>query len=471
MFTASYGIVNPSQEFLTQWINETYTDRGATLSEEKLNFIWSIVVGSITLGALAGSLLVRTLAEGFGRRNGLILNGVFNVAGAVCQFVAKPTSSPEILIIGRFVLGANLGVASGIVPMYLMELTPAKYRGAAGTMHAVALSFADWFCLFIGLPEVLGGKDYWPYAFALPGVPALALVLILPFCPESPKYLLNSRGNRDAAFRAIDVLVCDESSTDLYKDLVRNCGEDKRKRGTFRELFSRPDLRMPLYVSLFVMFAQQFTGCTAIFAYSTDMFIEAAIEPQIARYATLAIGIAYFLCACMAPLLIDRLAACLLSLIGLALFTGLQQYAEIGWARYGTIGSLITYMCFYGVGSPIPWMITGELFSQQFRSTAVTVSVFSVFAIACVVSTSYLPFKELVGITFSYTPFIVVTAVCVVVMYFILPETKNRDIDDMSGEVWTLEQSTTGFQHEELRNETESPVNSITSKELSTDKF
>ncbi|CAJ0572188.1 unnamed protein product, partial [Mesorhabditis spiculigera] len=102
---------------------------------------------------------------------------------------------------------------------------------------------------------------------------------------------------------------------------------------------------------------------------------------------------------------------------------------------------------------------------------SVTVSVFSVFAIACVVSTSYLPFKELVGITFSYTPFIVVTAICVVVMYFILPETKNRDIDDMSGEVWTLEQSTTGFQHEELRNETESPVNSITSKELSTDKF
>uniref|UniRef100_A0A915E6B5 Major facilitator superfamily (MFS) profile domain-containing protein n=1 Tax=Ditylenchus dipsaci TaxID=166011 RepID=A0A915E6B5_9BILA len=36
------------------------------------------------------------------------------------------------------------------------------------------------------------------------------------------------------------------------------------------------------------------------------------------------------------------------------------------WASYGTISSLVFYMCAYGIGSPIPWMITGEIFPQSF---------------------------------------------------------------------------------------------------------
>ena len=40
---------------------------------------------------------------------------------------------------GRFILGANMGLTSGIVPMYLMEITPARHRGAAGTLHQVGV--------------------------------------------------------------------------------------------------------------------------------------------------------------------------------------------------------------------------------------------------------------------------------------------------------------------------------------------
>lgn len=38
---------------------------------------------------------------------------------------------------------------------------------------------------------------------------------------------------------------------------------------------------------------------------------------------------------------------------------------QVKWASYGSIGALVFYMCVYGVGSPIPWMITGELFTTQ----------------------------------------------------------------------------------------------------------
>ncbi|RCN38673.1 MFS transporter, SP family, partial [Ancylostoma caninum] len=413
----SYGIVNPAQRLLTSWINETYIDRyGGPLTLTQSNLLWSFVVSSLAIGAIIGAALTGITAEKFGRRNGLILNGVFNVFGAICELTSKWLRSPELLIVGRFIFGANMGLTSGLVPMYLMEITPVKHRGQAGTLHQVAVAFSDWFSLLIGLPEVLGNDKMWPLAFALPGIPALALCVILPFCPESPKYTLITLGERE-----------------------------RSGKGTLRELFTSPELRVPLVVSVLVMIAQQFTGCTAVFAYSTEMFLNAELSPEVARLSTLAIGIVYFLFACSAPFLIEKvgrrplslfqLTSCLIALVLLSLLTYLQNSCNITWASYGTIFALVMYMCVYGVGSPIPWMITGELFSQQFRSTAVTVSVFVAWTFAFIISTAYLPFQQLVGVSLSYMPFIVVISISIVLMYYLLPETRGHSIEDIVLEV------------------------------------
>jgi MFS family permease len=80
-----------------------------------------------------------TLAETLGRRNALLANGVFNVAAALLEYLAKPADSPEFLIVGRLILGANMGLSTSLVPMYLMEITPCAWRGAAGTIHMVSI--------------------------------------------------------------------------------------------------------------------------------------------------------------------------------------------------------------------------------------------------------------------------------------------------------------------------------------------
>ncbi|CAI2355519.1 unnamed protein product [Caenorhabditis sp. 36 PRJEB53466] len=85
-------------------------------------------------------------------------------------------------------------------------------------------------------------------------------------------------------------------------------------------------------------------------------------------------------------------------------------------------------MCVYGVGSPIPWIIASEMFTQQFRATAVTASVFVAWSFAFVISTLYLPFQQLVGITFSYVPFILGLAISGIFIYVLLPETRDRPI-------------------------------------------
>jgi hypothetical protein len=61
--------------------------------------------------------MVRVATEKAGRRNALIINGVINVLAALLEFSAKYVDSPEVLIVGRFILGANMGFTTGVVPM------------------------------------------------------------------------------------------------------------------------------------------------------------------------------------------------------------------------------------------------------------------------------------------------------------------------------------------------------------------
>ncbi|KAI6194694.1 MFS transporter, SP family [Aphelenchoides besseyi] len=431
----SYGIVNQEQALLLRWINTTYTNRGLQLTSSELNFLWSFIVSSIAIGAIPGALLTRTLAERYGRKTTLVANGVVNILAATAEFSAKYCNSPELLIVGRIVLGACIGLTSGIVPMYLIELTPPDYRNRVGTLHQVAVAFSEVFSLFLGMPEIFGSDRLWPLSFGFPGLLAFFLVVLLPFCPESPKYL--------------------------------------ERLGTYRELFSRREFRLPLTISLALMFAQQFSGCSAVFAYSTNMFLSANVGEQKARFSTLFVACGYFASAVSAPFLIDRvgrrrltifqLSFVTLSLSSLSIFTWLQQqhakpdiasgHSESTFAAYGTIASVVVYMVVYGVGSPVPWITTSELFNTKVVSwihlnyklvLSVSTSRRHSCSLRCVVivfhcgnfvfalSRSEIETKcitkryfQWVGVSLSYTPFIFMSALFTIFFSFTLRESTD----------------------------------------------
>lgn len=50
-----------------------------------------------------------------------------------------------------------------------------------------------------GLETVLGTEHNWSMMLSLSLIPALMQYLVLPFCPESPRYLLFNRGEEAKA--------------------------------------------------------------------------------------------------------------------------------------------------------------------------------------------------------------------------------------------------------------------------------
>lgn len=55
--------------------------------------------------------------------------------------ICKVSSSYELLVIGRFIIGVACGLFTGLVPLYITEIAPVNIRGGLGTLNQLAVTF------------------------------------------------------------------------------------------------------------------------------------------------------------------------------------------------------------------------------------------------------------------------------------------------------------------------------------------
>lgn len=67
-------------------------------------------------------------------------------------------------------------------------------RGRAG-----ALMVPGFFVQIFGLDSIMGNANLWPLLLSIIFVPALLQCILLPFCPESPRFLLINRNEENRA--------------------------------------------------------------------------------------------------------------------------------------------------------------------------------------------------------------------------------------------------------------------------------
>lgn len=59
----------------------------------------------------------------------------------------------------------------------------------------------------LGLPCILGTKEGWPFLLGVAFIPAVLQLMLLPMCPESPRYLLISKGRINEARYGMSLLL------------------------------------------------------------------------------------------------------------------------------------------------------------------------------------------------------------------------------------------------------------------------
>ena len=127
------------------------------------------------------------------------MNNILMIISGVFLFAAKYAGSWEMLIIGRLVIGINSGLNAGVAPMYLTEISPTALRGAVGTIYQLIITISILLSQVLGMNMVLGNDAGWPFLFGLTVIPGVLQLITLPFCPESPKYLLLDKNDEAKA--------------------------------------------------------------------------------------------------------------------------------------------------------------------------------------------------------------------------------------------------------------------------------
>lgn len=440
-FGFNTGVINAPQfviqEFISDWWKARYGDR----TEPDLELLWSIAVSIFAIGGMIGGFAGGYVGNKVGRRRGLLLSNLLGVGGAILMGFSKLISSYEMLILGRLVIGVYCGLNTSLVPMYISEIAPLNLRGGLGTVNQLAVTVGLLISQVLGIEELLGNKEAWNILLGLALVPAVLQLVLLPVCPESPRYLLLTRRQENDARRALRRL---RASNNVEEDIEEMRAEEAANQTeahvSVMQLIRSSSLKMPLTIGVVMQLSQQLSGINAVLYYSTNVFTEAGIGPEQSKYATMGVGVVMVFMTLVSIPLMDRAGRRTLHLYGLggmfifSIFITISLLIKemMNWMKIMSVISTLCFVIFFAIGpGSIPWMITAELFTQGTRPAAMSIAVLVNWLSNFLVGIGFLEMQSIFD-DYTFLPFSFLLGCFWIFTYYLVPETKNKTFEEIS---------------------------------------
>nr|XP_033942087.1 solute carrier family 2, facilitated glucose transporter member 5-like [Pseudochaenichthys georgianus] len=379
------AVVNSPSPFMQQFYNATYMERyGAPMEGTLLTLLWSLTVSMYPLGGFFGSLMVAPLVNKLGRKGTLLFNNIFSIVPAVMMGVSEIAKSYEIIILARFIVGICAGLSSNVVPMYIGELAPKNLRGALGIIPQLFITIGILSAQVLGIRNILGNSTGWTLMLGLTSIPALVELLLLPFFPESPRYMLIQRGDEKTALRALQRLRGREDvDAELSEMRLEDQSEKAEGRLSVLSLLSQRSLRWQLISIVVMNMGQQLSGVNAIYYYADSIYASAGVKQDVIQYVTVGTGAVNVFMTIAAVFIVEAVGRRVLLLCGFGICCGacvlltvaLNFQESVTWMSYGSIACVIIYVIGHAIGpSPIPTVVTTEMFRQSARPAAFMVA-------------------------------------------------------------------------------------------------
>lgn len=450
------GVINAPEMIIKDFLNYTLEEKLENPPNEVLlTSLWSLSVAIFSVGGMIGSFSVGLFVNRFGRRNSMLLVNLLAVAGGCLMGFAKIAESVEMLILGRLVIGLFCGLCTGFVPMYIGEVSPTALRGAFGTLNQLGIVIGILVAQIFGLKFILGTDDLWPVLLGFTILPAVLQSIALPFCPESPRFMLINRKEEESAKKILQQLW---GTQDVAQDIQEMKEESARmaqeKQVTVLELFRVRSYQQPIMISIMLQLSQQLSGINAVFYYSTGIFEDAGVREPI--YATIGAGVVNTIFTVVSVFLVEKAGRRTLHIIGLGgmaccsilMTVALLLKDQVSGMSFVCIGAILVYVAFFEIGpGPIPWFIVAELFSQGPRPAAMAVAGCSNWTSNFLVGLLFPSAATFFG-PYVFIIFAAFLVIFLVFTFFKVPETRGR----------TFEEITRGFEGQAANRAEKGPV-------------
>src|SRR6266404_228025 len=392
-----------------------------------------LVVGIVTLGALAGALLGGAAADAVGRRPTNIAGGATFIIGSLVSAAAPDVAT---LIVGRFVIGVAIGLSSVAAPLYIAELAPAGRRGTLVSLFQLAVTVGILASYVID--RMLAPTQAWRTMLGVAVIPGAALVFGMLPMPESPRWLMK-HGRAAEAEAALRRVRQDQKVDAELQEIGADIAQDRP--AAWRNL-AAPELRPALLVGVGLAVFQQVTGINTIIYYAPQIFQAAGFgSATTALAATIGIGLVNVLATIVAIALVDRAGRRPLLVVGLigmvasllALAAASRMGAAAGWLGVTTVACVGIYIvCFAFSLGPITWIMIAEIFPNRMRARAASLSTAANWLANFVVTLTFPILRESLG---SSLPFALYAVFGIVAIGFVLrrvPETRGKLLEQIA---------------------------------------
>jgi MFS transporter, SP family, xylose:H+ symportor len=397
------------------------------------------------IGCLSGSAIAGALSDRFGRKRLLRLAALVFAAssvgtGTVAQFTT--------FVLWRILGGCAIGLASGISPMYIAEISPAHARGRLVSLNQMAIvigilmaQVVNW---LIARPvpasatpaEILlswNGQFGWRWMFAVTALPAALFFVTTFLVPESPRWLA-SKGREPEALQVLEKLSGANYARHVLEEFHAASGVEPRM-SILREL-AAPGVARALLLGIALAVLQQWCGINVVFNYAQEIFAAAGYQISGILFNIVITGAVNVVFTLVALTTIDRLGRRFLLLTGAAglalIYTVLGALYRIHLHGLPMLVLVLAAIACYAMSlAPATWVVIAEIFPNRIRGSAVSIAVTFLW-IACFVLTYTFPWLNAAlstaGVFWTYA------AICLAGLVYLLirlPETRGRSLEEI----------------------------------------
>ncbi|KAF4759762.1 hypothetical protein HAV15_005452 [Penicillium sp. str.  len=426
----------------------------------------------LELGAWVGTLANGYLADALGRRLTVLVAVAVFCVGVIVQAC---TENKDFVFGGRFVTGLGVGSLSMVVPLYNAELAPPEIRGSLVAVQQLAITFGIMVSFWIGYgTNYIGGTGAtqsdaaWLVPVCIQILPAVVLAVgMMMFMPQSPRHLMNT-GREEECLQTLarlrdvppdDLLVRiefleikslylfeRETAAEKYPDWQDDSFSSRFKIGLhdYMSLITDKSLFKRTATACMVMVFQQWNGINAINYYAPFIFKEMHLGGNtISLLATGVVGIFEFVFTIPAVLWVDKIgrkkiliagaigmASCHFIVAGIigAYQGSFEEHTAAGWVAIVFVWIFIINFA-YSWG-PVAWIVTSEVFPLSMRAKGVSIGGSSNWLNNFAVGTATSPFLQKSNFG-AFIFFGCITTVAVFYVFFLVPETKGRTLEEM----------------------------------------
>lgn len=388
-----------------------------------------LTVSSALFGTVIGSMFSGILGDRLGGRESLRVFAVCYIVSALgCAF----SPSWPVLLVFRFIGGLGIGGSSVLGPVYIAELSPAKWRGRmVGTFQiniVIGVLTAYLSNFLIGLASL--GATEWRWQLGIATVPAVLFLVLLFRIPRSARWLV-TKGRVEEARQVLYQLGSAYPDSEL-SEIVDSIhpGSSTQIEPLFQWKY-----RFPIFLVVTLAIFNQLTGINAITYYLNDIFSMAGFSKASSGLQAVAFGATNLSATLLAMSVIDRIGRKTLLLIGSVgmafTLSGVSAVFLTHKHPRTLLPLLIGFIASFAISQgAVIWVFISEVFPNRVRAKGQSLGSSTHWVMNALISGVF-PLLAAGSAAYPFLFFAFMVVVQFFVVLFVFPETKGISLEEM----------------------------------------